>query len=107
MSFIIPIDILPNQKLSVTLEGFRFDISLKSTDTSTLVTIARDDELLIENIRSLGGTFLIPFEYLEGDAGNFFFEVQNEEIIYFTNFGITQRLIYLTAEEVEEIRESA
>jgi len=104
MSLVIPIDALPNQSLSVTLDGARFDIALKSSDTSCFASITRDDELLIENSRATAGTFLLPYEYLEGDTGNFLFVVQNELIPYYTNFGITQALLYFTAAEVEAAR---
>ena len=104
MSIQIPIDAIPNQKLSVNLDGFRFDISLISSTTSTLVTIARNDVTLIKNVRALGGSFLLPYNYLEGESGNFLFIVKDDVIPYYINFGITQILVYGTVEDLELAR---
>ena len=103
MAEIIPIDSVPNQNFSIVLDNNRYDISLKSSKTSTFATVTRDEVVLIQNVRCLGGTPLIPYRYLQADAGNFAFDTPNEQIPYYTNFGDTQFLVYLHATELEAI----
>ena len=102
MSEQIPLAAIPNQDVSITLDGSRFDIAVKSSSTSTLISIIRDDVTLISGLRAVGGTLVLPYEYLE--EGNFYFETPNEVIPYYENFGISQFLIYMTAAEIEAIR---
>lgn len=105
MSNIVTLDAIANQSFFVNLEGFRFEIAVKSSNTSMFVSVSRDDVTLIDNVRAVGGTPILPYEYLEGDAGNFMFDTPNEVIPYYTNFGVTQFLVYLTASEVGALRD--
>lgn len=101
MPQIIPLDSIPNQNLSIQLADNRYDLSIKSTKTSTIMTITRNETLLINNVRCVGGSPIIPYDYLRGEFGNFIFETQNEEIPYYTNFGITQFLVFASLSEIE------
>ena len=101
MSEIVPVQAIPNQTLSIVLDNDRFDIELKSTATSTAASITRNEELLISGVRCVGGTPLIPYEYLRASSGNFIFSTPREQIPYYTNFGIDQFLFYFSAAELE------
>jgi len=106
MSLIVPIQSIPNEEFSINLENVRYDIALKSTATSALATVSINDAMIIENVRAVGGTPLLPYEYMEGIGGNFIFDTPNQQIPYYENYGITQFLVYLTAAEMEAARES-
>ncbi len=101
MSEVVPIDAIPNQSLSIVLDNDRYDIVLKSTQTSTIAYISSNEELLIEGVRCVGGTPLIPYEYLRAGAGNFIFSTPREQIPYYPNFGTDQFLFYFSASELE------
>lgn len=89
----------PNQSFSIVLDGSRFDISLRDIGADLMaVTIARDGVTLLDGARLVAGTPLLPYKYLE--MGNFIFLVQGDAYPYWTEFGVTQSLLYLTAEEV-------
>lgn len=98
----IPIEAIANQQFSVRLDNALYDITIKETRGVMSVTIARDDVVLIANSRVTAGTPLLPYQYDE--IGNFVMLVEDEELPYWTNFGITQQLIYVTAAEVEGYR---
>lgn len=100
MSQIVPLAAIPNQELSIQLENDRYDINVKSSKTSIFLTLAKNEVVILNNVRAVGGTPIIPYEYLTEDSGNFIFTTPNEEIPYYPNFGVSQYLVYLTAAEI-------
>jgi hypothetical protein len=103
MSDIVPIQQIPNQTLSIVLDNDRYDIDLKSTKTSTIANISRNEILLIEGVRCVGATPLIPYKYLRVGSGNFIFSTPKELIPYYPNFGIDQFLFYFSESELESL----
>lgn len=99
---IIPIQSLPNQSFSVTLNGARFDISVIETNGVMSASIAINGTPVIENVRATASTFLLPYLYQEN--GNFLFLNMDEKIIYYTNFGISQSLIWLSPDDLAYLR---
>lgn len=99
---VIPIQALPNQTFSVTLNGARFDISILETNGVMSASIAINDTPVIENVRATASTFLLPYLYQEN--GNFLFLNMSEQLIYYTNFGITQTLIWLSPGDLAYLR---
>jgi hypothetical protein len=104
MSKIVPIEPLPNQSLSFQVDDVRYDLTLRSTVSMMAVDIAINDELVLQGWRVCGGTPLIPFQYLEGVGGNFIFLTELGDLVTWEKFGVTQILIYVTSDELEEIR---
>lgn len=98
----IPIKVLARQSLSVMLEQSLYEITLKECNGIMAATIVRDDVTLIENRRVCAGMTIIPEGYLE--EGNFVILTINGEIPYYTNFESTDELVYLTMDEVSDIR---
>ena len=92
----------PNQTFSVTLEGSVFDVTIKEANGVMVATVARDNVVLISNSRVLPFAPIIPYPYLE--HGNLFVSTENEEIPYYTAFGNTQMLYYLSQDDMAEIR---
>ena len=60
-----------------------------------------NEQVLINGVRCVGGTPLIPYEYIRAGHGNFIFTTPEEEIPYYTNFNINQFLLYFSADELE------
>lgn len=98
----IPIQPLPNQEFTVSLDGNTWDITLKTTNGVTVVTLVLNGNTLIENAIAAAGAMIIQYQYLEN--GNFFFVTQNYELPDYTQFGTTQSLIYASASELAAIR---
>lgn len=106
MSFTIPLQAIPNQQFTITLENHGFDITLRSDSISgmTYATILKDGVTIVSGERVVAGGPIIPFPYLEGDAGNFTITTLNDAIPDYTEFGSTQTLIYATAAEIAAVR---
>lgn len=100
----IAIQAIPNQAFTINLDSERFDFTIKETRGCMSVSITRDDIVLVEGFRMVAGTPLIPFKYLQ--KGNFFLITESQDLPYYTQFGVTQQLIYLTIDEVDAFLES-
>lgn len=98
----IPIQALPNQTLSVPLDNNQWDISIKTTNGTVSVTLVLNGIVIIENLRAVAGTRIIPDKYQE--SGNFAIITQNFQIPDYTQFGNTQTLVYISAAELSALR---
>ncbi len=102
MSFEISLQAIPNQTFSLTLDDHIYDITLKEANGIMAAFISRDNVRIVSGMRVVCGYPLIPYEYLE--SGNFIFLTADNDLPYYTQFGITQSLIYFSREELEVIR---
>lgn len=101
MSEIIPLDPIPNQSLSIRLDGRRYVLTVKEIGDMMSVTIVRDNVTLIENVRAVAGFPLLPYGYMWHDAGNFIFTNTEDGVIpYYTDFGTKSQLVYSSAAEI-------
>lgn len=92
----------PNQSFSIDIDGVTFDITLK-TASYTVADVYIGSDLVISGVRVMPYRPIVPYEYLEQGAGNFFFVTDNGEYPSYSEFGMTQSLVYLTAAEVEAL----
>jgi hypothetical protein len=95
---IVPLSSDPNQELTVRQDGFRYSLRLKSVNGVMVVDISVDGVVILFGSRVLAGTPLIPYRYLED--GNFLLLTNNEELPDYTQFGLTQTLVYLSPDEI-------
>lgn len=100
----VPLESIPNQSLSIRLEGRRYEIRLNWGAEIMSATIIRDDEFIISGVRCVPGSFLLPYQYLEESSGNFVFETSNGNLPNYQDFGDTQILLYFSNEELEVLR---
>lgn len=91
---------VPNQRFSLTLEGDRYDITLQAFFNGVAATIDRNGVRLISGTRAQPDWPLLPFEYLEYEHGNFIFTADNDDLIDYTKFGVTQFLSYVSIAEI-------
>lgn len=98
----VNIQALPNQSLSVQLDGLRYDITIKEAIGVMAATVVRDGVTLVDNVRLVAGTPVLPYRYQE--SGNFALTTADEELPYYPSFGVTQFLVYLSAEELAALR---
>jgi hypothetical protein len=100
--FEIPLQALPNQQFSVQLDNISFDISIDTTVNAMSATVTRDDVLLVSGLRLVAGTPILPYRYLEN--GNFFLTTLNDALPFWTEFGVSQFLLFATETELLTIR---
>lgn len=93
---------IPNQAFSVRLGDSLYNITIKETAGVMCMTIFRDNVSIVENIRITSGQPVI--QYLYQEDGNFFFTNATEDLIYYTQFGVTQFLYYASASELLDLR---
>ena len=96
----IPLQTIANQELSIPLEDARYVITVKEASGGMVCTVQRGDTVLIQNVRLCANTPVLPYEYLQQGAGNFFMSTQGDALPWWEQFGITQFMVYLTADEV-------
>lgn len=99
---LIPLQAIPSQAFSIVLDDVRWDVKIKTANTSVAVTLTRDGVLVIENLRAVAGMRIIPSKYQED--GNFVIVTTNFEIPEYAKFGVSQYLVYASAAELEELR---
>lgn len=95
----IPLQALPNQSFSILLDQTQYDIRIESTNNVMSFDIVRNNIAIVTGARSIAGFPIIPYKYLED--GNFIILTMNEEYPDYTQFGITQSLIYASQAEIE------
>lgn len=98
----IPIQAIPNQEFSIVLDNNQWDFIIKSTNGAIAVSLTLNQVSVIENLRAVANTRIIPSEYEE--AGNFAITTLNQDLPDYTQFGITQNLIYISAAELAILR---
>ena len=100
----LPLQAVPNQSFTTQLDDVRYSIRIVETRGVMSATIAVDDVVVISGARILADVPLIPYEYQEGDGGNFIFSTESENYPYYPSFDVTQFLFYLSAQEVADAR---
>lgn len=92
-----------NQTLFVQLDERAYTIALHTSGDNILtVDITRDDVLLIQGARITPGTPLLPYRYQE--SGNFVLVTNEGDLPDFAQLGVTQFLVYVSADELVELR---
>jgi len=98
----VPISAVPNQSFTITLDNNLFDITIRYTNGVMAISLTINGVDTIDNIRVVAGSPVIPSQYQE--AGNFLFLTQNFQLPIYTQFNITQSLIYASASELATYR---
>ena len=106
MSFTVALEAVPNQTLTVVLDGAIYDISIQAMDDEMMaVSIARDGTQLVTNLRAVADFPLLPYSHME--QGNFIFLTDNQEFPFYEKFNVSQSLVFFTAAELVTIRGGA
>ena len=95
----IPIAAVPNQELSVTLNGNRWVLTLKVGTNSMIADVVLNDQPIVLGQLIAVGTPIIPYEYLQG-SGNFLLLVENDELPDWQKFNSTQQLVFVEPGEI-------
>ncbi len=99
---LIPLQTIPNQAFTIVLDNNQWLFLIKTANGITSVSLGLNNDVVIDNTRAVANGLIIPSRYQE--SGNFIFVTQNFQLPYYTEFGTTQALIYVTAEELATFR---
>jgi hypothetical protein len=94
---------IANQEFTTYQDGNQYDIAIQETNGCMSATISVNGTQILSGQRITAGCPLIPFQYLQGQAGNFCFLCSSDDIIYYTNFGTLQQLLYLSYAETQAL----
>lgn len=97
--YLIDLDKIPNQTFNITLENTNYRVALRSIQGLTYMSVWADGEILFYNQLCVPNAFVNPFNYVS-KKGKFYFKSPTGDYPYYTDFGVTQSLYYLTKEEV-------
>lgn len=95
---VIPLTATPNQAFTLTIDSVRWSLTVKETRGVMAVSVSRNDELILSNTRALAGEAIIPYRYLQ--TGNFVFITVGGAFPHWSEFGLSQILVYLSSEEM-------
>lgn len=98
----IPLNAIPNQIFSIDLDNHSYNISIKLAINVMVASIIRDNIPIIISVRLTPWNSLIPYPYLE--SGNFALVTANDEYPIYTQFQITQFLVYASQLELNQLR---
>lgn len=100
----IEIDVqqIPNQEFLRIIDDHRYLLKIRTFNGITLMDITIDEVPVKYGIRVIPNEYIIPYKYLT-KGGNFMFVCNDGEYPFYTKFGITQQLVYLTNDEIAEI----
>lgn len=96
----IPIANLPNQRLSVRIDSVVYDFWIRAAGSLVLADVTRDGVTVIQGQRIVPGAALVPYRYLLPENGNFYVLTEGEAYPDFELFGISNFLLYVTADEL-------
>lgn len=95
---VIPLTAEANQEFTVRLSDHRFTLRIKEANGVMVADVTIDDVLRLSGTRVLAGEPIIPYEYLA--EGNFIIITDGDALPDYTQFGVTQTLVYLSAAEI-------
>lgn len=99
---IIPLQNAPKFDFQIELDNNLWDISIITTNGVMSATLILNGTLVIQNVRCVAGTPLLPYKYQEN--GNFIFITQNQQYPNYVNFSQTQFLWYYSQSELSLFR---
>lgn len=91
----------PNQNFQLLVEQDLYNITIRSFDGLSFVSITRGGEDLISNVKAMPNQPIIESEYLFSEHGNFIFSSEDLDTYpTYEDYGINTIFQYLTKEEV-------
>lgn len=92
----------PNQSTSFLVDDVRFSLNIKEARGVMVADVTIGGEVVLTGSRLVAGEPVIPYRYLE--AGNMFLLTEADALPAWAEFGASQTLVYLTADEMEAVR---
>lgn len=100
----IDLQVIPNQQLTVVLDGILYDLTLKETNGCMSMDVTRGGVVVVQGCRCVAGQPVLPNVSMEGSFGNFAFITSAGDLPYYDQFGTTQTLVFATEVEIGAIR---
>lgn len=98
---VVPLAAIPNQAFTLTIDNVRWSLAIKEARGVMCANVARDGVTLLYGCRVLAGEPVIPYRCLQ--TGNFIFITNEGNAPDWRLFGVTQTLIYLSADDLAAV----
>lgn len=102
--FVVPIQSLPNQELTIVLDGILYDLAIRETVGCMSMDVTRAGVVVVQGQRCVADAPVLPYVSLEGPFGNFVFITNDGDLPYWDQFGSSQILMFGTSVEIAAAR---
>jgi len=98
--YLVNLDKIPNQTFNVMLDNVDYRVALRSIKGLTYMSLWANGELLFYNQLCTPNAPVNPYRYVSIN-GRFCFACDTDDYPYYTQFGETQQLYFITQEEID------
>ena len=98
----IELNNIPNQVFSITLNGMQYRIAVRTIQNFTLISVWQNGDILFYNQVCTPNAFVNPYNYVS-ENGKLYFRCLDNEYPNYKKFGDTQKLYFLTPDEVSNL----
>ena len=98
----IELNNIPNQVFSITLNGMQYRIAVRTIQNFTLISVWQNGDILFYNQVCTPNAFVNPYNYVS-ENGKLYFRCLDNEYPNYKKFGDTQKLYFLTPDEVSSL----
>lgn len=98
--FLINLKNIPNQSFNVSINDNDYHIAVKTIGGLSYMSVWVDNEILFYNQICTPNNWVNPYNYVS-TKGKLYFKCLDNEYPIYSNFGNTQKLLFLTPQEVE------
>lgn len=92
---------VPNQTFTAVLDGDRYEIAIYVVGSTMAVDVTRNEIAIVTGMRIVGTQFFIPYiAYYGGQHGNFLLQTVNDDLPDYTQFGMSQTLVYMSFSDI-------
>lgn len=105
MQYEFELNQLPNQSFTTTINNIDMEVILKlaGNDNNPIMLFAllSGDEYICPYVPVFANQGILPYPYMTAEAGGqFFIQTENDEYPNYLEFGNTQKLIFITSDEL-------
>lgn len=101
--YIVPLKQVPNQVFAISLNDADYRIALRTIQGLLYMSCWIDGTPLFYNQLCTPNNWVNVYDYISVN-GKFYFECLDNEYPTYTSLGVNQRLLFLTPDEVQELR---
>jgi len=101
----ITLQAIPNQRTQFVADGQQYDIRIRFDGNDMMfMDVTVNGDVVAVSCPCIAGQMTIPYQYLEGDGGNFIWQTASGGNPNYQNFGGSDVLLYASAAEMAQAR---